>query len=296
MSDQYAIETTDLTKRFGNKTAVDQLTLKIPRGSVFGLLGRNGAGKTTAIRMAVGQLHPTSGDVLTLGVDPYLHGEAENTRIAYVSESTAPPAWMSVRAVMQFYEQMYPRWNARLAETLCEEWRLDRREPYAKMSKGRKRLTLLLPALCQGAELLILDEPAAGLDVPARRNMLEQILNIACEGDRTVLLSSHILSDLERVVDRVAILDEGRLVAQGELDQLKTSVRRIVFEGLVDREELASSFQVLRISDNGRETQAAVADFSRDRLNEFLTSRGDLRETKDYQLNLEDLFLEMTGN
>jgi ABC-2 type transport system ATP-binding protein len=216
-----AIELRDVTRFFGATRAVERLTLSVPEGAVFGLLGPNGAGKTSTIRMLMGHLRPSAGTVETLGGDPWAHGEATRRRIAYVSENMELPGWMTPRAAMRFCERLYPTWNCPLAETLCETFQLDRSKRFAEFSKGQKRALCIVLALGQKADLLVLDEPAAGLDVLARRDFLDRVLEVACAGGRTVVLSSHILSDLERVVDRVAILSHGVLKLEGELEELK---------------------------------------------------------------------------
>lgn len=216
-----AVELRDVTRLFGSTKAVDGLSLAVPAGAVFGLLGPNGAGKTSTIRMLMGHLHPTSGTVQTLGGDPWKHSESVRRRIGYVSESMELPGWMTPRAAMRFGERLYPDWDCPLAETLCDTFGLGRAKRFAEMSKGQKRSLCILMALCQKADLLVLDEPAASLDVLSRRDFLDRVLDVACSGGRTVVLSSHILSDLERVVDRVAILSHGTLKLEGDLEELK---------------------------------------------------------------------------
>ena len=216
-----AVELHDVTRLFGAAKAVDRLSLSVPEGAVFGLLGPNGAGKTSTIRMLMGHLRPTSGTVQTLGGDPWQHSEATRRRIAYVSENMELPGWMTPNAAMRFCRRLYPTWDQALAETLCDGFQLNRSQRFSELSKGQKRSLCILLALGQNADLLVLDEPAAGLDVLARRDFLDRILDVACAGGRTVVLSSHILSDLERVVDRVAILSHGTLKLEGELEDLK---------------------------------------------------------------------------
>jgi ABC-2 type transport system ATP-binding protein len=216
-----AVELREVTRVFGVAMAVDRLSLAVPEGAVFGLLGPNGAGKTSTIRMLMGHLRPTSGSVETLGGDPWEHSEATRRRIAYVSENMELPAWMTPRTATRFCERLYPSWDYPLAETLCDTFALDRSKRFSELSKGQRRSLCILLGLCQKADLLVLDEPAAGLDVLARRDFLDRVLEVACSGGRTVVLSSHILSDLERVVDRLAILSHGMLKLEGELEELK---------------------------------------------------------------------------
>jgi ABC-2 type transport system ATP-binding protein len=288
-----AIEFDGVTKAFGSTRAVEELSLAVPQGSVFGLLGPNGAGKTTAIRMLMGHLHPTAGTVRTLGEDPWQHSEATRRRIAYVSENMALPGWMTPQAAIRFCARLYPAWDAELAETLLEELGLPGAERFSSLSKGQRRSLSILLALGQNADLLVLDEPAAGLDPLARRGLLERILEVACAGERTVFISSHILSDLERVVDRVAIIANGQLKLEGELEDLKQSARKLVLPSAVSAEQLDARFQVLRLRQQEEATEAFVLGFDEDRFSSFCAEQGCAQGAQQFGLNLEDLFVEV---
>lgn len=152
-----AIETRALVKNFGNKAAVDNLDLTVPTGSVFGFLGANGAGKTTTIRMLMGHLHPTSGEAITLGADPWSHDEPTRRRVAYVSENMALPGWMTPERAIRFCAAQYPDWDGALAETLLGDLELRDAGPFRALSKGQKRRLCILLALAQNADLLVMD-------------------------------------------------------------------------------------------------------------------------------------------
>jgi ABC-2 type transport system ATP-binding protein len=295
MSD-YAIQTENLTKRFGARTAVDALSLSVSRGGVCGFLGVNGAGKTTVIRMLMGHLHPTAGVVRTLGADPWRHDPETRARIAYVSEEMRLPAWMSPVKAAAFNADLYPRWDAGLARALLDEFKLRDAGPFARLSKGQQRKTCILLALCQGAELVIMDEPAAGLDVVARHDFLNRVLDIACDGHRTVFISSHLLSDLERIVDSLAILDQGRAMLTGRLEDLKSGVRKLHLPVALTRQDLAACFDVVKHERPGPdETVATVADFSDEKLERLIATHPGIRTTRTFALNLEDIFVELVG-
>ena len=287
------IEFDGMTKAFGSTKAVDELTLAVPEGSVFGLLGPNAAGKTTAIRMLMGHLHPTEGTVRTLGEDPWRHTEETRRRIAYVSENMALPGWMTPKAAIRFCARLYPAWDAEMAETLVEEFALRAGGRFSSLSKGQRRSLCILLALCQNADLLVLDEPAAGLDPVARRGFLQRILEVACADGRTVFISSHILSDVERVVDRVAIIARGKLKLEGELEDLKQSARKLVLPGAVSAEQLGAGFQVLRCRRQEEATEAFVLGFDEDRFRAFCAEQGCVQGAQQFGLNLEDLFVEV---
>ena len=291
-----AIELHNVTRLFAAAKAVDGLTLSVPEGAVFGLLGPNGAGKTSIIRMLMGHLQPSSGSVRTLGQDPRQHTEAIRQQIAYVSENMELPGWMTPDAAMSFCQRLYPNWDRRLAESLCDGFELGRRKRFSEFSKGQKRAMCILLALSQNTALLVLDEPTAGLDVLARRNFLDRILDVACAGGRTVILSSHILSDLERVVDHVAILSHGKLKLAGELEELKLRVRKLLVPCVVTAEDLSAHFQPLAIRTTGEQTEALVLGYDDDRVRAFCRQHPCAEGSQQFGLNLEDLFVEVAGS
>ena len=211
------IQTKNLTKVFEHEKAVDSLNLSVPQGSVFGFLGVNGAGKTTTVRMIVAHLHPTEGEAILLGKNPWKHSEADRCRVAYVSDNMHLPGWMTPEDAMRLNASLYPKWDSTLAKHLLTELDLHRTKKYQSLSRGEKRRLCLLLAICQNADVLILDEPASGLDVVARHKFLDLILEQVYDGTRTVFLSSHLLSDLERIIDRLAILHHGRVHLSGRL-------------------------------------------------------------------------------
>jgi ABC-2 type transport system ATP-binding protein len=289
-----AIQMQGVTKVFGSQTAVDGLGLTVPRGSVLGFVGPNGAGKTTTIRMIVGHLHPTGGTVRTLGRDPWLHDEATRRRVAYVSENMALPGWLTPLTAIRLCAPLYRGWDGKLAESLLDEFGLRSKDAFSTLSKGQKRALCILLALCQKADLLVMDEPAAGLDPMARRDFLERILEVACDGGRTVFMSSHILSDLERVVDRVAVVCGGCLSLDCELDQLKREARRLHLPRQVNPDVLGVAFKVLRCGSRDDETEAVVLGFDEDRFRAFCKEQHCAAGARHYGMNLEDVFVEIT--
>ena len=261
-----AIELQGVSRAFGALTAVDGMDLSVPSGSIFGLIGPNGAGKTTTIRMIVGHLHPGAGSVRVLGEDPWRHDEETRRRVAYVSENMALPGWMTPRAACGFCAPLYPGWDAALADALLRQFRLEEAGAFATLSKGQKRTACIVLALAQRPDLLVMDEPASGLDASVRRDFLERLLDAACEDGHTVLLSSHIITDLERVVDRVGIICGGRMRLAGELDALKASARKLHLPGRVDAGALGEAFGVLRCESTDSSTEAVVTGYSEEKL------------------------------
>jgi ABC-2 type transport system ATP-binding protein len=293
---EIAIQAEKLCKRFTDAVAVDQLDLTVPTGSIFGLLGSNGAGKTSLIRMAMGHLHPTAGELMVLGTEPRSTSEAVRQRIAYVSENMSLPGHMTPEMAIAFNASVYPQWDAPLADTLLQDFGLKGVGPFNALSKGQKRKICILLAICQNADLLIMDEPAAGLDVLARRDFLDQVLDIACKPGRTVFISSHLLSDLERVVDRLAIIHQGHALLTGSLEDLKAGVRKIHLRMALSEDQVRDSFELVRIEHPGpTETLITVSDFSEDKMSHLRACHAQAQDANVIALNLEDIFVELVG-
>ena len=289
------IQTHNLTKVFECEKAVDALNLTVPQGSVFGFLGVNGAGKTTTVRMIMGHLHPTEGEVTLLGKNPWKHTEADRCRVAYVSDNMHLPGWMTPEHAIRLNASLYPKWDSTLARRLLDELDLRSSKKYQSLSRGEKRRLCLLLAMCQNADVLILDEPASGLDVVARHKFLNLILEQVYDGKRTVFLSSHLLSDLERIIDRLAILHHGRVHLSGSLDDLKTDVRQIHLPETVPRESLASHFNVMQYESRDHQTVAIVRDFGEARFRTLCQQHGWGDSAQVHGFNLEDLFVRLVG-
>ena len=289
-----AIETQCLTKRFGKHKVIDQVSLRIPTGSVVGILGPNGAGKTTLIRMILGHLHPTSGSVTTLGGNPWKHNSATLRRIGYVSQAMALPQWMTAEYAISMNRRLFPQADWKIAGELRDEFELPYGTSYGDLSGGQQRKLMLLLALAQAPDLLILDEPAAGLDVESRHQFLQRILDIACEDSRTVVLSSHLLNDLERMVNRIVLIRDGRVVMEGELDELKSGICRLQILADVPDSVLREHFEVLSIEHPApQETLATVSNFSDERASHFASTLSHAELLRVHTFNLEQLYLEL---
>ena len=227
LSAQIAIETAGLTKRFGDKLAVDGLDLRIPAGTVFGFIGPNGAGKSTTIKMLMGMLRKTAGDARVLGVDISDRAERIKQRIGYVPELHYMYRWMRVRDVIGFCRSLYETWNDSLCADLLKLFELDTKKRIRHLSKGMVAKLALLLAIAHEPELLILDEPTSGLDPLIREEFLDGVLRTICERQKTVLFSSHTLSDVQRLADTVGIIHEGRLLAHCPTEELLVGTKRI---------------------------------------------------------------------
>jgi ABC-2 type transport system ATP-binding protein len=215
------VELRGIVKSYGSKRVLTGLDLSIDAGSVVGLLGTNGSGKTTLIKCALGLIRTQAGTARLLGEDAWNLSAAAKARIGYVPQVVRFYPWMKVRHLIDYTAAFYPNWNHELAAKLIEEWSIPPDDRVGPLSVGQLQKLAILLAVGHEPDLLILDEPAASLDPLARRQFLQMIIDMAEPGRRTVLFSTHITSDLERVADRVAILKSGKIVWHGLLDDLK---------------------------------------------------------------------------
>ena len=219
------INVSELTRRFGNKTALDSVSVSMPRGAVYGLVGANGAGKTTLIKHILGLLRAESGSVRVFGLDPVTDPVAVLSRIGYLSEENDVPGWMRVDELIRYSRAFYPAWDDPYAEELRQAFALDPSAKIRNLSKGQKARMGLLIALAHGPELLVLDEPSSGLDPIVRRDILGAVIRTIADEGRTVLFSSHLLDEVEQVADHVTMISEGKIVLSAPLTAIKESHR-----------------------------------------------------------------------
>ena len=237
MSD-YVIQADRLTRYFGQKCAVDHVSFSVPRGTVTALLGRNGSGKTTLMRMLLGMLEPTRGSSTILGHDSANIPPAVRGRIGYVAEGHPLYGWMSIGGLARHQAALYSHWNWDTYHRIIDHFQLDEKAKAGRLSRGQTAGVALAIALAPEPELLVLDDPSLGLDPVARRAILEVIVDLFGGGERTVLLSTHELQDVERIADRVLVLDQSMLVADAEKDYFLAHVREYVIEGGMGRPEV----------------------------------------------------------
>lgn len=217
------IDIKDLSRRFDSKQALSSVTLSVPRGCVFGLVGENGAGKTTLIKHVLGLLKAEAGSVRAFGRDPVTDPVGVLGRIGYLSELRDLPAWMRVDELIRYSQAFYPKWDAGYAESLRRQFGLEPTAKIKNLSRGESAKAGLLVALAHRPELLLLDEPSSGLDPVVRRDILEAIIRTVADEGRTVFFSSHLLDEVERVSDQIAMMVDGKVVLSGPLDDIKAS-------------------------------------------------------------------------
>ena len=226
-SNEAVIHIANVSRRFGSKAALNGVSPSVTRGGVFGLVGENGAGKTTLIKHILGLLRAQSGTVRVFGMDPVAQPVAVLGCIGYLSEQPDLPDWMRVREYIRYTQAFYPRWDAAYAERLREQFGLDPSARVRTLSKGQRAKLGLLGAQAHRPDLLLLDEPSSGLDPIVRRDILEAVIRTVSDEGRTVFFSSHLLEEIERVSDHIAMLHQGKLVLCGRLDEIKAQHRRV---------------------------------------------------------------------
>ena len=227
-SSNAVIEVENLSRSYRRKDALKNVTLRVPEGCVFGLVGENGAGKTTLIKHVLGALKPQQGRVRVFGKDPVGDPVGVLADVGYLSEDREMPTWMRIRELLRYIQAFYPKWDADYAEDLREVFRLDPVAKVKHLSRGERALTGLLIALAHRPKLLVLDEPSSGLDPVVRRDILGAIIRTVADEGRTVLFSSHLLDEVDRVADRIAMMVQGRVVLADRMESVKESHHRVV--------------------------------------------------------------------
>jgi ABC-2 type transport system ATP-binding protein len=285
-----AIETHALYKHYGDIRAVDGLEMHVPRGAVYGFLGRNGAGKTTTIRLLAGLAHANGGTMRVLGLDPRTDSAAILERTGWVIEKMLLPS-MTGNDLVRFNRGFFPRWSDALARKYAEVFELDMTRKFKKLSTGNRTKLCLLLALAQGAELLVLDEPTAGLDPVVTDQLLRVMVEDFANEGRTLVLSSHHLSEVERIAEWVGIIDHGKLLLEARLDDMRTNFRRVRVVG--EALPLAASPDIVS-ANSGEGTTEYVVRANADAFAAQLVSQGATMLDVT-PLNLSEIFLEVVG-
>jgi ABC-2 type transport system ATP-binding protein len=223
----WVLDAQGLGKRYGRRWALRDCDLQIPSGHVVGLVGPNGAGKSTLLHLAVGLLAPTAGDIDVLGRAPAADA-AQLARVGFVAQDTPTYARLTIADHLHFGAQMNPGWDDALARQRIAALDLDPGQKAGSLSGGQRAQLALTLAVAKRPELLVLDEPVASLDPLARREFLQNLMEFVAEGDVSVVLSSHLVADLERVCDYLVVLVDSRLQVAGEVDDLLGSHRRLI--------------------------------------------------------------------
>jgi ABC-2 type transport system ATP-binding protein len=284
------IRTENLVKTYSKLQAVNGLNLNVPEGSIYGLLGRNSSGKTTTIRMAMGLARPTSGTIRVFGLDPAKDPERVKmlSQVGYVPEDKAILG-LTMRRLLSLNRSFYPdTWSDELARKVVDRLELDLDQPMIKLSLGNKTKASLACAIAQRSRLLILDEPTTGLDPVALDELLRLIVEDCTSEGRTVFLSSHQLNEIEQIADHIGIMDRGRLLLEGPLDEIRSRFRRVTVTG----EALPTqSPSILSSRPAGHATQYVLQHGPLEFMQQ-LSSNG-ATVVDDAPLSLNEIFLEL---
>ncbi len=275
MNTELAISTRGLTRYFGPKPVVKQLDFDVPSGSVTALLGLNGAGKSTTIRMLMGMLPPTRGTASVLGKNSTQLGPEDRARIGYTVEGHYVYPWMSVREAERYQRDTFPQWSCEHFAETVRRFSIDPAQKIRQLSRGQRAGVSVALTLATEPELLILDDPALGLDPVSRRGLNETLLDFCESGRRTILISTHMLDDVERIADRVAVMIHGQVVVHTTVDDFRRRVTawsidlppatRIVdtIPGVISLRKLAGR-TLVTVADFDEETRAALERVSQD--------------------------------
>ncbi|GMW02788.1 MAG: hypothetical protein AMXMBFR84_39240 [Candidatus Hydrogenedentota bacterium] len=293
MSETPVIVAEKLTRLYGKKLALDAVDIVVPEGCVFGLVGENGAGKTTFIKHCLGLLKPHGGSIRVFGLDPVQTPEKVLAGIGYLSEDHDLPNWMRVGELMRYMQAFYPKWDEKYAEELRDWFDLDPRAKVRTLSRGQRAKAGLLVALAHRPPLLLLDEPSSGLDAVVRRDILGAIVRTVAEEGRTVVFSSHLLDEVERVADRVVMISGGKAVLSDKLDDLKERHRAITLRFPEAVKAPPSWTGALGWSGHGRDW-TVVCDGALDSVKAQAVSAG-AEVVSESVPSLEDIFVARAG-
>jgi len=265
-------------------------------GQVVGLVGANGAGKTTLLRIAMGMLEPQRGSVRVFGLDPRRQPVEVKRRVGYVAESQILPPFLRARQVLDLHRELFPTWDAAMADELSGRFALPLDDRIKHLSKGQARQVALLCAVAHRPELLLLDEPAGGLDPAARRGFLETSIQLLNECGSTIVFSSHYMTDVERLADRIVMIHHGSVLIDTDLDALQESyslalVRR---DRHASRDSLLALGPCLGVRERG-DTLHAVFALEPHRVRELLQRELGVEDAHCTRIALEEMFVELAG-
>ncbi|HVS30589.1 MAG TPA: ABC transporter ATP-binding protein [Thermoanaerobaculia bacterium] len=285
MSHEHAIAANGVTVRYGRKVAVDDLTLRVPTGSVYALLGRNGAGKSSLVRCLLGQRKSEAGNVTLLGMDVWSERQRLMDLVGVVPEDSDAPPQMTVRELAAFCARVYSRWQGVTFDECLDRFSISTTARFGELSKGHKKGVMLAVALAMSPEILVLDDPTLGLDVVARRSLFDEVIGEMAERGITTLITTHDLGGIEALADRVAIMKDGRIVLEEETEALKNRFRRIRFAAAP---VALSNLATAAVRSWGSGTEAIVSNYD-----ERTSERFPHAEISP--LSLEEIFIAVSG-
>lgn len=292
-SDRYQpVVTKQLTRYYGRNRVVNGLNLTIEEGSVYALLGRNGAGKSTTIKMLMGLVRPDFGTATVLGENTHHMTAETRAQISWVGEGHPLYGWMTVDAAIRFVKPFYPVWHDDLVDQVIDHFRLPRRRRLFRLSNGQRAQVSLALAVASDPKLLILDDPTIGLDTVVRRDFLESMIQIIQQEGRTILFSSHILSDVDRVADHIGIMVDGVLRVDAPSERFREAMRKVVVELPSPLSQAPSCQGLASWAQTGTRLELVFVDFGEVH-QAYIDSLSPIAQDI-MELNLEDAFVEYT--
>jgi ABC-2 type transport system ATP-binding protein len=291
-----AIEAVELRKSFKGHEALCGLNLTVPRGSVFGFLGRNGAGKTTTIRILMGLAKADRGEARIFGIAPGddNSGALLRRRIGFVPEDKELYPYMTVEQVIGFSRPFFPQWRDDLESRYLDAFDLPPKKKIPDLSKGMRSKLMLLLAIARGSELLVLDEPTDGLDPVMAEELLRELIRLSASDGTTIFFSSHQLAEVEQIADRITIINQGRSIVSGELEDLKRQYQRIK---VVFADGIPAAIPWAQGADRIRKEGRMLSILSGQNSEEIMAQARALHGTSvdTYPVTLKELFLELMG-
>ena len=289
------VECNNVERRFVRGVPVlEGVDLTVGEGSVTGLVGRNGSGKSTLMKCLLGLIKPQAGEIRVFGIDPFKDPVAVRARIGYVAETLAFPRSTTVEEIFTIHRRLYKNWDLAFERELVERFSIDRRAKFSKLSKGQAEQASLVCAIAHRPDLLLLDEPAGGLDPAARRAFIDVYVSLINRGPVTILLSSHDMIDLERICGEIAILDKGKILLKDDLARMRDEMTLAIVP-----DDVASQFRendLARSAYSGRQGGGEARFVLRAPLAECQSSLAALGDSLTLQsMTLGDLFVELTG-
>jgi len=293
MSGEAVLSVEDLAVRYGPQTVLEGVSFQVPRGSVFALLGRNGSGKSSLVRCALGLQKPARGGVRLFGEDAWTARRRAMGRVGVVPEQPDAPPELTAGELLAFCAPFYPAWNDTSARDRLERYSVPPRVPFGRLSKGQKGAVMLALALAASPELLVLDDPTLGLDAVARRALYDELIGELADRGTTALVTTHDLDGIEPIADRVAVLRGAHLVANETLDALKARFRRIRC-GPSAAPFSWEPFEPITAAEKDWGREAVVGNFTEERLGAF-RARTVSDNVEVVALSLEEIFLSLAG-
>lgn len=293
-SEDTILQISKLTRSFGEQVALNNISMEVKKGQVFGIVGENGAGKTTLIKHLLGQYIAQQGSVKLFGLDPVEAPEKVLAKIGYLSEEPELPAWMTVKELISYTSAFYPNWDHQYASELTDVFSLQLTKRISELSKGQKARVGLVLAQAHRPELLLLDEPSSGLDPNVRRDILSAIIKTVSDEGKTVIFSSHLLEEVERVSDHLMMLDSGKIMLLDSMENVLSSHHRFVIKskGSVTLSRIKEQFLPSGLFNYSQDTNEYILDFDGNQTNIEKSILNNSHEILSHRkLSLNDIFV-----